>query len=153
MLRAIVFLCLCTPSFLFAKEQAKWKDFHLFGGPHVVEMHITLKYDGGLSWERGPLGIPGARKYKGDSFKVTNADVLSYVEGAISQVHKVAADPKGGFVGPFVKMGTIKLVTKKKTIEIGVSNAGFTLGNEWPSQDNLFFCWGLAKIVDDQYRK
>ena len=93
---------------------------------------------------KAPLSLPPKL-----AFDISDDASRQYVEQTLFQVHKIAVDPDGGWLGPYQKIGSITIVLKTgKPIEIGISNAGFILGSKKPSQHNLFYSWGLAKILE-----
>jgi len=58
-----------------------------------------------------------------------------------------------GAVTSYGRPGKLVLVTNNGNIEIGITELGFTLGIASPSDQNTFYNWTLAKIIDDECRK
>ena len=51
------------------------------------------------------------------------------------------------------KSGKITVVTTDGEFVISVSELGFILGDEYPSDDNTFYNWTLAKILDEEAQR
>ena len=51
------------------------------------------------------------------------------------------------------RSGKITVVTTDGEFVISVSELGFNLGDEHPSDDNTFYSWTLAKILDDEAQR
>ena len=111
------------------QDVPKWSELRFAsvgkdGGLKKIE--FIVRRDLSDSWEKsfGSLHDTEVR------IDITDTATLIYASSMISQVVKIAVDEDGGGRGTgWGKVGKLKLISDARTVEVGISNIGFVLGD------------------------
>jgi hypothetical protein len=86
-------------------------------------------------------------------FEINDVESLDSITKFLRFRTRLALNDGTGQTSSYSKCGEIMfLLNNKQEFKVTFSDAGFCLEPGYPSSDNIFWCWGLAKIIDDRIR-
>ena len=134
------------------KNNYTWRDLDfVFTGSDNSVTKVTFKHTYALSpsWEKS-LSSGGISRFKvAKEFEISDKKMLEFIECSLSVgSHRNTLDT--GLRVTSQRIGTIVvLLSDGKEVPIQIWADGFFLGDRSRYEDDQFFSWGLAKVLQD----
>lgn len=122
-----------------------WRDLDFISQKRISKIKVSIDADISRSWDKGEVvRLPQTFEFEVDK------KFYWYIERTIFRVQKIAVDDKSQtYIGPNQKFGKVAISSSKgNDVVLAITNAGFVLGDNEPTENNVFFSWGLAKLIE-----
>lgn len=128
-------------------SEVNWNSLEFQGDYLIKKIIVAIPSNGDAPWEKGVLNADG---FSVEGIEIRDGKRLRYLESRIVQVLKIATNEDVVKTGGYSQIGSLSVITTNgENFEIGISDAGFTLGTESTSSDTIFYSWALAKLIDE----
>jgi hypothetical protein len=128
------------------KRHPRWELLEAFGegDTRITKLRIVLDKMDALPWAQW------ARRDKEFVYETKDAKVLHLAETFLTTPLRIARPDGTTLIGPGdYCLGKVEVTTTEGTFFVGIFARGFSLESTIPLQQNTFFSWGLAKLIDD----
>lgn len=137
--------------------QPTWDALHFGSTYHIERITLTVPANSkqellfGLDLEtineinKGPLEASDSEL---NAAVVTDKQTIEQIENSFQEFLRLESNGSSAY-GTW---GSLKIKTNRNTFVITVSERGFVLGTGTPTNENTFYNWALAKLIDDQLR-
>lgn len=128
------------------KRHPRWELLSSFGEGYtrITKLKFVLFKMDALPWARW------ARRDKEFVHETKDPKVLQLAEDFLTTPLRIAKVDGSTLIGPGdYYLGKVEVTTTEGAFFVGVFARGFSLESTIPVQQNTFFSWGLAKLIDD----